>query len=102
MSYDNEYIRSFWSNFCTKNDPDRAFLKVMINIEEFVAEAAKYGADNGFLYVYFMADKESFNNRHKKNAVIKKPFIVVNQKAKRAANEKLKQTIWKLKNKKDD
>lgn len=102
MSFNNEYIKSFWANFCTKKDPDRAFFKVMINIEEFVEEAAKYGADNGFLYLYFMADKESFNNRHNKNSVIKKPFVVVNQTAKRAANEKLKQKIWAIKNKNDD
>ena len=102
MSFENEYIKSFWSKFCTKSDPDRAFLKVMINIEEFVEEAAKYGADNGYLYLYFMADKDSYNKRNNKNAVIRKPFVVVNQAAKKAANTKVRQKIWAINNSKQN
>lgn len=97
--YESEYLNSFFSSFTNKKDPDRAFLKIMFNLDQFIEEASRYVADNGFIYLYVMADKESYNNRHKRGAVIKKPFVVINQKEKAKANRAVE---YKLKQRNDN
>lgn len=99
MAFKSEYVKSWWLKFTGKDDPDRAFFKIMFNLDQFVEEASEYVADNGYVYLYVMADKESYNNRNNKNATIKRPFVVVNQKAKWTANNKIKQKLWAIKNK---
>jgi len=95
--YDTEYVNQIFMRFTNKEDPDRAFMKIMLNLDKFVEEASKYVADNGFVYMYVMADKESYNNRHKKNGVIKNPFVVINQKEKVKANYEVKRKLERLK-----
>lgn len=101
-SYPNEYLNSMFIRFCGSSDPDRAFLKVMFNLDQMVEEASKYVADNGYVYLYFFADKESYNNRNKNKAGIKKPFVAVNQKAKNDANNKVRRKLYAIQKEKDE
>jgi hypothetical protein len=100
--FKNHYVKSTWSSFTNKSDPDRAFFKVMFKLDDFVEEMKEFVADNGFVYLYIMADKESYNNRHKHKAIIKRPFIVPNQKAFRAANNKIRQKLYAIEKRKND
>jgi len=102
MPYKSEYINSLWIKFTDGDDPDRAFFKIMFKLDDFIDEASAVVADNGFVYLYVFADKESYNNRHKKNGVIKKPFVAVNQKAKIKANYDVKRKLKKIQNERRD